>query len=394
MSAGMSTLESRNRARRKEAEPVTVIGAGPAGLACAIALARAGRHVVVREWHRNVGARFHGDFQGLENWSDEQDVLNELTAGGIKATFEYHPVSEVTAFDDRGARYRIQGSRPIHYLVRRGAGEGTVDEALLRQASAAGAEIRFDDRIGTIGGIAVLATGPRRADAIAVGYLFDTNLPDGNWVVFDGRLAPLGYAYLLFHHGRGTLASCMFTGFKRQAEHVDRTVAFFRDHVGLEMRNPRPFGGFANFRLPRTALQGGHPVVGEQAGFQDALAGFGMRYALRSGLLAAESIIHGTDYTSLWRRDLLPLLRAGTVNRFVFNLVGEGGRRYALKKLGEGDAGSTLRRLYQPSMLSRLLFPFARFRYRAPLRDRSCDHVDCHCVWCQCQAELNATALT
>ena len=390
----MSTLEGRIGAPRKKDEPVTVVGAGLAGLACAIALARAGRRVVVREWHRHVGMRFHGDFQGIENWSDERDALDELRAGGIEITFKYHPVSEVTAFDNRGARYRVQGSRPFHYLVRRGPGEGTIDDALLRQASAVGAEIRFDDRVDAVGGVAVLATGPRRADAIAVGYLFDTNLPDGNWVVFDGRLAPLGYAYLLIHHGRGTLASCMFTGFKRQAEHVDRTVAFFRDRVGLEMQNQRPFGGFANFRLPRTALQGGHPVVGEQAGFQDALAGFGMRYAVRSGLLAAESIIHGTNYTSLWRRDLLPRLRAGTVNRFVFNLVGEGGRRYALKKLGEGDAGSTLRRLYQPSILSRLLFPVARFHYRAPLRDRSCDHVDCHCVWCQCQAELQATALT
>jgi flavin-dependent dehydrogenase len=134
--------------------------------------------------------------------------------------------------------------------------------------------------------------------------------------------------------------------------------------------------------------------VGEQAGFQDALAGFGMRFAMRSGLLSAESITHGSDYASLWKRDLLPLVRAGIVNRFLFNVVGEGGRRYALSKLSKGDAGSILRRLYQPSMLSRLLFPFARFRYRAPLLDRSCDHVDCHCVWCQCHREIEVDALT
>ena len=37
---GMSMLEIRTSARRREAEPVTVVGAGPAGLACATALAK------------------------------------------------------------------------------------------------------------------------------------------------------------------------------------------------------------------------------------------------------------------------------------------------------------------------------------------------------------------
>ena len=390
----MSTRESRSHARREGTDPVTVVGAGPAGLSCAIVLARAGRRVVVREWHRNVGARFHGDFQGLENWSDEQDVLDELAAGGIQATFERHPVSQGTVYDSRGNLYRVQSQQPLFYLVRRGAAEGCLDHGLLRQAVAAGVDVRFNERAGAAQGTTVLAIGPRRADAIAVGYVFETDMPDGSWLVLDNRLAPRGYAYLLIHNGHGTVASCMFTGFKRQAEYVRRAADFFGGQVGLDMHNPQPFGGFANFRLPRTASQGGHPVIGEQAGFQDALAGFGMRYALRSGLLAARSILEGTEYTSLWRRELLPLLRAGTVNRFVFNLVGDPGWRAAVKRLSHGDTRLVLRRFYRPSAWSRLLFPVARLRYRTPLRDRSCDHVDCQCVWCQCQGELKATALT
>src|SRR3990172_11329410 len=128
MTISMSTLESRMSARHEEAEPVTVVGAGPAGLACAIALARAGRHVVVREWHSHVGARFRGDFQGLENWSDARDVLDELAAAGIKAAFDHHPVSEATAYDSRGMSYRLQSPQPLYYLVRRGAEEGYLDQ--------------------------------------------------------------------------------------------------------------------------------------------------------------------------------------------------------------------------------------------------------------------------
>ena len=172
-------------------------------------------------------------------------------------------------------------------------------------------------------------------------------------------------------------------GFKRQAEHVERTVAFFREKAGLEMCDPKPFGGFANFRLPRTALQGGHPVVGEQAGFQDALAGFGMRYALRSGILAARSLLEGTDYTRLWRQELLPLLRTGVSNRFIFNNAGARGRRWALRGMSRSNTAAKLRRLYRPSVLTRLVYPLAVWRYRAPLGDPSCDHVACACVWCR-----------
>jgi len=389
----MSTAESRTRAHRIPAEPIMVVGAGPAGLTCAIALAKGGRTVTVREWHQQAGARFHGDFQGLENWSDERDVLDELRAAGIQTTFEHHAVRAGIAFDADHNRYDVRSERPLYYLVRRGRDSGTLDAALMEQAVAAGAEVRRVDRVQAITGPAVLATGPRRADAIAAGYLFETKMSDGGWVAFDDQLAPLGYAYLLVHGGRGTVASCMFTGFKQEAEHVERTVAFFREHVALDMKNPRPFGGFANFRLPRTAIQGGHPVVGEQAGFQDPLAGFGIRYAIRSGLLAARSILDRTDYAALWRRELRPLLHTGTVNRFIFNSIGPRGRKLALTRLGRGDAGLTLRRLYRPRVLSRILFPVARFRYRTSMRDKSCDHIDCHCVWCQCQSELRAATV-
>ena len=119
-----------------------------------------------------------------------------------------------------------------------------------------------------------------------------------------------------------------------------------------------------------------------------------MRYAFRSGVLAAESIINGTDYKGLWRRDLLPALRAGVVNRFLFNVIGEPGRRAAVRRLSRGDTRLILRRFYGPSKLSRLLFPVARLGYRAALRGRSCDHVACRCVWCQYQTGLDAAALT
>ena len=382
-------VSARTQSRQVDrTKPVQIVGAGPAGLACAIVLARAGHAVVVHEQRGRVGGRFHGDFQGLENWSSDEDVLEELVSFGIAPSFDFCAVSRGVAFDAWGTSYRIESAKPLYYLVRRGWQEGTLDQSLLTQAQTLGVEVRFGDRLKRVDGAAVLAGGPRVADAIAAGYIFDTDMDDGDWICFDNKLAPLGYAYLLVHNGQGTLASCMFAGFKSEAEYVARTVAAFKEHVGLTMRNERRFGGYANFRVPRTAVQGGHLVVGEQAGFQDALAGFGMRYALRSGALAARSIIEGVDYTALWRRELLPTLKAGIANRFIFNTIGDRGSRWVLAHWLQGaDARAALGRLCGASSWTRFLFPIAQWRYRAPLKDKSCDHEKCSCIWCRCAAE-------
>lgn len=76
---------------------ISIVGAGPAGLACAIVLARADYPVVVHEQHSKVGGRFHGDFQGLENWSSEEDILDELARSGIERSFECRAVYGGTA---------------------------------------------------------------------------------------------------------------------------------------------------------------------------------------------------------------------------------------------------------------------------------------------------------
>ena len=120
---------------KSRSDPITIVGAGPAGLACAIILARAGRKVIVREWHKTVGSRFHGDYQGLENWSGKRDVLEELNEAGIETSFNAHPVCDGTAYDYRGEAYPITGDRTLYYLVQRGGQEGSLEQGLLEQGT-------------------------------------------------------------------------------------------------------------------------------------------------------------------------------------------------------------------------------------------------------------------
>lgn len=365
-----------------------IVGAGPAGLSAAITLARAGRRVVVHEAHAEVGYRFQGDLQGLENWTSDEDVLDELRRLGITTEFANLPCLESTAFDARRREYPIRSRAPLFYVVERGPGPKTLDAALLAQARTLGVEVRFSHRLAHVEGASILATGPRAADAIAVGYHFDTDMADGCWVICDDALAPEGYAYLLVMKGRGTVKSCMFTGFKQESLYVKRTVEAFQRLAGLRMRNPHAHGGVGNFRIPVSAYSGPHPAVGEQAGFQDTLWGFGMRYAIVSGVLAARSLLDGSDYDVLWRREFGELQRAAVVNRALFATFGNLGYAWVLRRQEHPvDARTFLSGFYRASWAKRLLLPWAQRRYRSRRHDASCNHVDCACVWCRCGGE-------
>lgn len=366
-------------------EVIEIAGAGPAGLAAAITLARAGQSVVVHEMYGEVGHRFGRDLQGLENWTTEQDVLAVFEDLGITTDFERYACRQGVAFDAKGQTYDLRNREPFFYIIERGPGYTSLDHALLTQAQELGVTVRFNSRIDHIEGRGILAVGPKAADAIAVGYHFDTDMDNGFWAICDDNLAPKGYAYLLVMNGRGTVKSCMFTGFKQEQRYVERTVTAFKRLVGLHMLNPVPHGGVGNFYVPATAQFGVHPLVGEQAGFQDTLWGFGMRHAVKSGVLAAQSLLNGSDYNVLWQRQLGPQLKTSVVNRALFSVMGNRGYQVMLHAMVNAqDSRAVLRNQYKPSWFKRLLAPWARLRYASHRKDKSCNHVDCTCVWCRC----------
>lgn len=364
-------------------ESYSIAGAGPAGLAAAITLANAGQHVTVHEANPEVGVRFQRDLQGLENWSSNVDILDEFSAFGLSLDFKRHPAVAGTAFDAWGKSYPIKSQTPLFYTIERGPGPGTLDRSLLQQATSIGVRVRFNSRLKSIPGKGILATGPKRADAIAVGYHFKTSLENGFWLICDDNLAPKGYSYLLVLEGTGTVKSCMFGDFKREKLYVERTVGAFEKLVGLKMEDPMPHGGFGNFNISRSAQSGGHPIVGEQSGFQDTLWGFGIRFAVLSGVMAARSLISGENYDQMWLEKVRPALEVSVVNRAFYSLLGNRGYRWALRNFVDSDnVRKNLYDIYRPSKLKRLLLPIARRRFRSQRDDVSCSHVNCDCVWC------------
>jgi len=366
-------------------DTVQIAGAGPSGLAAAITLAHAGVPVVVHEAKKGVGHRFGADLQGLENWSTEQDVLEDMRSQGLTTDFAVQPGLRGMAYDAWDTAYPIECDQPLFYMVVRGPGPDTLDTALLNQALSLGVEVKFNSRLKTIEGPGVLATGPQAADAIAVGYHFDTDMENGFWAICDDTVAPKGYAYLLTMNGRGTVKTCMFADFNNKQRYIERTMEAFDRLVAPDMRNLRPHGGVGNFHVPLSAIHGGHPIVGEQAGFQDTLWGFGMRHAMTSGVLAARSIIEGSDYNTQWQRALIRQMQTSVVNRLLYSKMRNRGYRFFLRlTTGQQDIRGFLRRFYRMSTMKRLLLPWSQRRYVSQMKIATCTNEACSSVRCRC----------
>ena len=368
-----------------QARHLEVVGAGPAGLSAAITARAAGQAVTVYEKRGCVGARFHGDFQGIENWSTEEDALAELDRCGLASGIEAAPVRELVCFDSHGAARTLRSAeRPIFYLISRGPAEGSLDTRLARQVLSAGAVIRYSTRRERLDD-GIVAEGPHAADVIAVGYTFHTDMADGCYGALSEALAPDGYAYLLVHGGQGTLATCLFTDFHRERLFLERTVEFFERHAGLRWRQPVAFGGSGNVSPESTLRVSSRLYAGESAGLQDALFGFGLRYAMLSGHFAARAWLADSPkmYARLWRERIRGYVRTGIGNRRVYRWLGEWGRQFVLRHwLDGGNPGRFLRRIYRPTTVKTLLGSWPSQR----VGSHTCVREDCDCTWCRCQS--------
>lgn len=306
-------------------QTIRIAGAGPSGLAAAIALARAGRRVEVHEAKGDVGTRFIGDLQIIESASEREPVPDFLARIGIETNFYFRPALGATFYDHRGAARTIKADQPYGFFIRRGAEEGTLDRGLLAQAQQAGAKVVFNSRLKAEDAD-IVATGPASPDGLAREMTWHTSDPERIEVFFDHHLAPGGYSYLFILDGVATFGCAIVADFKKIDDYFEHSLAWAQRAHPFEIPAETRTGySYMNFHLKERATRNGSRFVGEAAGFQDYLFGLGIRYALTSGWLAARSILEERDFDELWRSELGPKQETSLVNRFLYEAGGNAG---------------------------------------------------------------------
>ena len=308
---------------------VEVLGAGLSGLTTAIKLAEAGKKVRVTE-QNPTASRFFESVQAIRNYGSDAGFAEKIAALGLKPG-KLFAINRIVKYGPSlKPRAIYSGGQPIFYTWKRGHETDSAETALHSQAESLGVDFRFNTRQST-----------RECDVIAIGPLFANGAgyqahykdlkTDLKEILFflNNDFAPQGYACVIPYGGKE--ATLLMTTFDETKFNKTRGLfqKFLKNPVvaqaidGATRSDASACYGF--YTVPETALVNGKYFVGESAGFVEASRGFGARYAIDSGALAAQAINNGGNYDALWKK------------AFESELLDSFKKRLALQRMNNAD---------------------------------------------------------
>jgi hypothetical protein len=278
----------------------------------------------------------------------------------LRINFDYCPYRELSLTNGEELLH-FSCHKPAFYLVKRGTMSTSLDRGLKEQALDSGVKIFFSSALPEEEAD-IIATGPGKRGFLGVvkGITFTTTMENTAVALINTTASRDGYAYLLVMNGYGCLCTYLMSAFPSAVACLDEACETFSRMFPLGIIDPKPCGGFGRTDLYARFREGSRLYVGEAARLQDMFGGFGIRYAVQSGYLAAQAIIHGEDYETLARERFLKKFKAGIVNRYLFEKLGRKNYSLVYEKLRNvQDPLPKVCSFYNYNRYQRILYPFA-----------------------------------
>ena len=342
---------------------IKILGAGLSGLSAAINLTKAGYDVDVFEKRNDCGMRFHGDLEGLENWSSTVDVIEEFKSMNIKINFDCDPFKKFYLSDGKELLNNTFNT-PAFYLVKRGTNTNCFDQGLKKQALDLGVNIHFNSKTNEEN-MDIISYGCSELKPVGIvkGIGFETESDDIAVVLLNKEASNKGYSYLLISNGWGSMCSVnLYRTDDTINRYYKKTYEIFTKLFDIDIKNEKNVGGVGSFLAKPRLVKKGKLYTGEAAGLQDLLWGFGMRYAINSGYLAALSIIENKNYKELIKQMLLGRIKTSISNRFFADWF-EGHYYNDLIRWAKVDNRwlKILHWAYNPQLITRGIYPIAKW---------------------------------
>lgn len=284
-----------------------IVGAGPGGLSCACALAKAGQEVLVLERKDRVGPKVCAGgitSTGLGSCVDAGLVERAFAEQCIVSPWQRITISASTPIVSTVNRERL-GQWMLGAAVQAGAEvrTGVQVQGIARDHVLAGAEpLGYEYLVGADGSTSLvrrhLRLGTKRL-GIGVQYVVPGEFPAMEWHM-DPSLFGNGYAWIFPHKGRASIGAYAEQGPMTGRRLLDGLNHWCLDK-GIIVRDLKPEAALVNcdyqgWRFGRTFL------VGDAAGLASGLTGEGIYPAMVSGETVARTILDSQyDDTRLQR---------------------------------------------------------------------------------------------
>jgi len=289
-----------------ENKEVCIVGAGIAGLAAAIKLANEGFRVSVHERKTSIGSKFGYHVNAVKEY-EVSWALKELKRLGL----EYQPCTYIKRVIRIAPAASSETYGTSYVLFERGSGEYSLENQMYDLCVERCVKFCFRSKISpSAEGIDIVATGAPNdlRNILGVGYAYSMNkinlAMDELYLIYDNDIAPHGYVCLMPGPRDAMLLSVSFTEQNRMRlkKRLDVSLesGLLDSVLGKALAEKNIFGyGYVREDPILNAQKDGKLYVGESCGFQDARRGFGVDYALSTGIIAAQSIISGVPYREL-----------------------------------------------------------------------------------------------